>query len=191
MNIREKIKRIIKEHYEGSGEYLEKKLRYYQQKFDSKVINPWELLDYLGIDLYRGDLSKFGVRGFFKLNENRVPQICYDQNLSNPKLRYTIMHEIAHKLLLDYVCEYYLSDIEREETKGLVYDQVRNGNIELNSGDMIEELCDKFAIEALMPREILHEFKEKQGGMADDRRIAEYFGIEKELVENYSQSRSA
>lgn len=183
--IREKIKEIIQEKNQGCKEFLNRKLWEFQQIFDSKVINPWELLDFLGIELYRGDLSGFGVRGFFKLDQNRVPQICYDQNLVNPQLRYTIMHEVAHKLLLDYVSENFLSDIEKENTKNLVYDQVSDENIQLNSNDLIEKLCDDFAIEALMPKEVLRHFKERQGGMATNRRIAEYFGIEEELIENY------
>lgn len=183
--IRKKIRNIIQENMDGSKRYLNVKLEYYQQMFDSKVINPWELLEFLGIELYRGDLSEFGVRGFFKIDEKRKPIICYDENLSNPKIRYTIMHEVAHKLLLDYVSEYYLSDVEREKTSNLVYDQVRDENIRLDSNDTIEKLCDDFAIEALMPKDILQQFQEKQGGMANTRRIAEYFGIEEELVENY------
>lgn len=183
--IREKIRKIIKKENQGSKDFLDRKLREFQQIFDSKVINPWELLEFLGIELYRGDLQDFGVRGFFKINQNRIPQICYDQNLNNPKLRYTIMHEVAHKLLLDYVSENFLSDIEKEKTKNLVYDQVSDENIQLNTSDPIEQLCDSFAIEALMPKDVLKQFKERQGGMATPRRIAEYFGIEEELVMNY------
>lgn len=191
MGIKAIIKDYIKKEEDGSKEYLDRKLKYYRQMFDSVVINPWELLDFLGIELYRGDLKEYGVRGFFKINENRIPQICYDQNLSNPKLRYTIMHEVAHKLLLDYVSEYYLSEIERNEIVNIVYDQVCDDNIQLDSIDPIEQLCDNFAIDALMPREILSQFREKQGGSANERRIAQYFGIEEELVKNYLQKRGA
>ena len=179
------IKNFVKENVDGSREYLERKLESYQRMLGSRIINPWELLDFLDIELYCGDLQNFKVRGFFKIDERNTPQICCDQSLNNPKLRYTIMHEVAHKLLLDYISEYFLSNIEKEATKNLVYDQVSDANIQLTSDDVIERLCDDFAIEALMPDEILQQFMIKHGKHATNRRIAEYFGIEEELVKNY------
>ena len=73
-------------------------------------------------------------------------------------------------------------DIE-ENIGDAVYDLIDNSHSFLRDSDKIEQMCDEFAIEALMPPEIMKQFEEKQYGNIDNESIADYFGLEAALVE--------
>lgn len=181
--VRIKIKNEIEAHADKAQEYLERQLEKFRKIFNSPVLNPWKLVMFLGIKLYRADLSSYRVRGFFKIDSNNSEVICYHQSLSNSELRFTIMHEIAHKLLLDYIRRNYLEEDIEENIGDAVYDLIDNSHSFLRDSDKIEQMCDEFAIEALMPPEIMKQFEEKQYGNIDNESIADYFGLEAALVE--------
>lgn len=181
--VRRRIESEIEGHSDKAQEYLERQLEKFRKIFNSPVLNPWKLVMFLGIKLYKADLSSYGVRGFFKIDSNNSEIICYHQSLSNSELRFTIMHEIAHKLLLDYIRRNYLEEDIEENIGDAVYDLIDNAHSFLTSKDRVEQICDEFAIEALMPEEIVNQFAEKQYGNIDKESIADYFGLESALVD--------
>lgn len=187
--IRNVIQQEIVKHMESGKEYLKRQLEKFQKIFDSSLINPWKLLTFLGIKLYKADLSEYKVRGFFKIDKNRTPLVCYHQSLTNPELRFTIMHEIAHKLLLDYIMGNYLGEDVEDSIGNVVYDLVDDEHKFLTNQDKVEQLCDEFAIDALMPKDILDQFI-KRFDSKDTRAISEYFGLEQSLVKAAIEFRS-
>ena len=179
--VRKTIQQEIEKHAVKGKEYLKRQLEKFQLIFNSPIINPWKLVTFLEIKLYKADLSKYKVRGFFKIDENNIPLICYHQSLSNPELRFTIMHEIAHKLLLDYVRGIYLGEDIEDNIGNAVYDLVDDEHHFLSNQDQVEQICDEFAIEALMPETILNQFENRYGNR-DIGAISDYFGLEPGLV---------
>lgn len=179
--VRAMIRSIIERNRQACERFLSSKLKEFRKFYGTNVLNPWKLLMYRNIQLFRADLSAYNVRGFFKISTDRRPQIYYDGKLKNPELRYTIMHEIAHELLMEYVKE-HLPDNVKESLSNVVYDQVVDSKIMSNRADVIEKLCDDFAMEALMPMDMCNQLRAKYGGNINDERLAEYFGLEKELI---------
>lgn len=167
----------LSENMQQARNYLEGELRFWRSRMYGKALSPWDISALLDIDLLEADLSEFQVRGFLKVMEQGQYQIFYDENLNTQQMRYTIMHEIVHQMLLQFYKEKTGEKIEGP----IVFDMVRNLNVQLKLTSVVERVCDEYALEMLMPRELVDVFVKKTKRF-QVKEIADYFGVEEELV---------
>ena len=187
---KQKIKEFMNEKYNKNIDYyknlLSEKLEEFKDYDDVTIINPIKFVHYIECALKKAELIEiYNVNGFFTITREDKPTIFYDKNLDISKLRYVLMHEAAHKLILDDM-RLELEKKFKTNLQGMVFDLVAaNGEIETEDNE-IENACNEFASEALMPQNSFTNYylNLMQEYSFEDRvqKCAEYFGAEEKLV---------
>lgn len=114
---------------------IKKKIAYLKKKYCTS--NPFELADALGILVIKEDLGS--IEGYYN-KQLRQKQIHINCNLSNKDMLFTCAHELGHALLHP-----------NSNTKFLC----KNTLILV---DKLEREANRFAIELLVPDEVLKEY---------------------------------
>ena len=115
------------------NEKIKKIVTYYTKKFETR--NPFKIADALGILYQIGDIGCDGCYMFLKNHR----YIFLNQNLSEHDMNLVMAHELGHAILHRKQNCYF----------------IRNKTLLLNS--KIEQEANKFAIELLVPNEIILE----------------------------------
>ncbi|MBM4762748.1 ImmA/IrrE family metallo-endopeptidase [Bacillus sp. B15-48] len=102
-----------------------------------KTNNPFELADYMGVNVIHWDLHE-EINGFYKYDK-RNKYIFINRNLDDPLQKFTCAHEFGHSQLHPRLNTPFL----RKNT--------------LYSTSRIEQEANTFAIELLVPDRIVHE----------------------------------
>ena len=118
---------------------------YYVRKF--QTTNPFEVADQLGILYQFGELGCEGCYMFLKNHR----YIFLNQNLTEHETKMVMAHELGHAIL------------HRKENCYFI----RNRTLLLNSKTEIE--ANKFAIELLLPDEVLNEYGNRERKIRQDR----------------------
>ena len=116
---------------------IKKKIAHLKSTYETN--NPFDLAKFLGIFILYEELGS--IKGYYN-KQLRLKQIHINCNLNRHEMQFTCAHELGHAVLHP-----------NENTQFL-----RNNT--LLSVDKLEIEANKFAIELLLPDEILNEYKE-------------------------------
>jgi Zn-dependent peptidase ImmA (M78 family) len=124
-----------------------------------KTNNPYELAAFNNVHILLWDLHE-EIKGFYKYDK-RNKYIFINNNLDESSQKFVCAHELGHSQLHPRVNTPFL----RANT--------------LLSTDKIEREANRFAVELLVPDEILYEY---QGSKLTINEVATAYGIPKEAV---------
>ena len=185
-DVRMIINKLIENNKEEVLEYLSYKIFFAREKF-GKVLNPWELMIFYNIDLYGFMPSNDDslLKTFLGFDEKGVPYIAFDAtSLPNPKLRFLLMMEIQYYLMIKYIIDRKISNIDMNELKNIKFHSINFKYIYeiLNDNSFVEKTIRNLAFDALAPRNYFKSFWLKEKNV---RRCFEYFGIDEEIIMHY------
>lgn len=134
---------------------VRKKIAYLKKKY--RTTNPFELADMIGIVVITEDLG--AIDGYYN-KQLRQKQIHINCNLSENDMLFTCAHELGHALLH-----------QNSNTKFL-YENT------LLSVDKLEQEANKFAMELLLPDDLLLEYSN-----CSIEQMSRLFGYSEKLIE--------
>lgn len=134
---------------------VKKKIAYLKKKY--RTSNPFDLANMLGIIVIKEDLG--AIDGYYN-KQLRQKQIHINCNLSENDMLFTCAHELGHALLHP-----------NANTKFL-YENT------FLSVDKLEQEANKFALELLLPDELLIEYSDYS-----IEQLARLFGYSEKLIE--------